>query len=114
MSGSADPRRTVRRKFPSLRADAFISPTDRAALRNLEHMPLLPALLRKFNEVAIDRFLYVQNSAECVRCGPRQLPTLYRLLQEACAILDVPAPELYLRHNPVYNAYTAGVNRTFI
>jgi Zn-dependent protease with chaperone function len=77
-------------------------------------MPLLPMLLRKFNEVAVDRVFYVENSAGCVRCGPRQLPTLYRLMQEACAILDTPEPELYLQRHAEYNAYTAGVERPFI
>jgi Zn-dependent protease with chaperone function len=106
--------RAVRRRFPGISADAFVSPTDRAALKNLEQMPLLPTLLRKFHEVAVDRIFYVENSAECVRCGPRQLPTLYRLMQEACAVLDVPEPELYLQRHAVYNAYTAGVERPFI
>jgi Zn-dependent protease with chaperone function len=104
----------VRRRFPSLGAEAFVSPTDRAALNNLQQMPLLPMLLRKFHEVAVDRVFYVENSAGCVRCGPRQLPTLYRLMQEACAILDMPEPELYLQRHAEYNAYTAGVDRPFI
>jgi Zn-dependent protease with chaperone function len=106
--------RTVRRRFPGITAEAFVSPTDRAALRNLQQMPLLPTLLRKFNEVAVDRIFTVENSAQCVRCGPRQLPTLYRLMQEACAVLDVPEPDLYLQRSSTYNAYTAGVERPFI
>jgi Zn-dependent protease with chaperone function len=114
MSSSGGRRRAVRRRLPGISAEAFVSPTDRAALKNLEQMPLLPALLRKFNEVALDRVFYVQNTAECVRCGPRQLPTLYRLMQEACAVLDVPEPELYLQRHAAYNAYTAGVERPFI
>jgi Zn-dependent protease with chaperone function len=114
MSSSEGRGRTVRRRFPSLGAEAFVSPTDRAALNNLQQMPLLPMLLRKFHEVAVDRVFYVENSAGCVRCGPRQLPTLYRLMQEACAILDMPEPELYLQRHAEYNAYTAGVERPFI
>lgn len=77
-------------------------------------MPLLPQLMRKFNEVAGDRIAYLQNSAASVRCGPRQLPTLYRLMQEACTILDVPEPELYLQRGPLDQTHTAGVGRPFI
>jgi Zn-dependent protease with chaperone function len=103
-----------RLRFPGLDVDSFISPRDRAALANLQKLPLLSPLVKKFNELAIDRVLYVQNSAESVRCGPRQFPTLHRLLQEACDILEAPEPELYLQYDGTYNSYTAGVNRTFI
>jgi len=91
-----------------------VSPADKSALDNLKRLPLLPVLLQKFNEHAIDRLLYVQNSAESVRCGPRQFQTVYYLLREAADILDVPEPELYLRYDYQYNAYTAGVQRTFV
>ena len=57
---------------------------------------------------------YVKNSAESVRCGPNQFPTLFRMMQEAADILDVPEPELYVKYDPSYNAYTAGVSKTFI
>ena len=40
MSSSEGRGRTVRRRFPSLGAEAFVSPTDRAALNNLQQMPL--------------------------------------------------------------------------
>jgi Zn-dependent protease with chaperone function len=101
-------------RFPFLSCEAFVSDADRAALANLQRLPLLPVLLRKFNEFAIDRVFYVQNTAEAVRCGPRQFSTLYNVMREAADILHVPEPELYVRYDPAYNAYTAGVNRTFI
>jgi len=103
-----------RTRFPFLCADAFVCPTDQAALNNLQKTPLLPMLVRKFNEYAVDRIFYVNNSAESVRCGPRQFPTLYKIMREAASILDVPEPELYVKYHYSYNAYTAGVNRPFI
>lgn len=114
MALSSGGGRAQRRSLTGISAEAFVSPRDRAALTSLEQMPLLPQLIRKFNEVAGDRVAYVQNSAASVRCGPRQLPTLYRLMQEGAEILDVPEPEIYLQRDPVENAYTAGVSRTFI
>ena len=42
-------------------------------------MPLLPALVRLFNEYAIDHVLYSLNSAESIRCGPRQFRSLYHI-----------------------------------
>jgi Zn-dependent protease with chaperone function len=106
--------RAQRRRLPQISAEAFISPRDRAALASLQQMPLLPQLVRKFNEVAGDRIAYLQSSAASVRCGPRQLPTLNRLLVEACEILDVPEPELYLQREAHDYGYTAGVSRPFV
>src|ERR1051326_6634912 len=114
MNSSQGRNRVVRRRLHGIAAPTFMSSMDQTALRNLQQLPLLPVLVRKFNEIAVDRLLYVQNSAGSVRCGPRQLPSLHRLLQEACEILDVPEPELYLRQGESANASTAGVSRTFI
>jgi Zn-dependent protease with chaperone function/RNA polymerase subunit RPABC4/transcription elongation factor Spt4 len=104
----------TRIRFPLISSEAFVAQTDKAALQNLQKLPLLPMLMRKFNEFAVDRVFYAQNSAESVRCGPKQFPTLYEMMRESCAILHIPEPELYVRYDHVYNAYTAGVNRTFI
>lgn len=101
-------------RFPGMSADAFISQTDQAAMLNLKRIPLLPWVLRKFHEHTVDHVLYAYNSSESVRCSPKQFPTLYRLLREGCEVLDMPEPELYVRYNPSYNAYTAGMERTFI
>jgi len=114
VSTSSSRGRAQRRSFPCISAEAFTSPRDRAALTSLQQTPLLPQLVRKFNEIAADRVAYLQNSAASVRCGPRQLPTLHRLMREACEILDVPEPELYLQRGADDHAYTAGVSRIFI
>src|SRR5262249_41850418 len=95
-------------------AAAFVSDRDRAALSALQKTPMLPVLVRKFNEYAVDKIFYVRNSAESIRCGPSQFPTLYAMMREAASILDVPEPELYVKYSFEYNAYTAGVNKTFI
>lgn len=102
------------RTFPHLAAEAFVSDTDKAALTNLQKMPLLPMLVRKFNEFAADRIFYVQNSERAARCGPNQFGTLHGILKEACDVLHVAEPELYLMYSESFNAYTAGVNRTFV
>lgn len=101
-------------KLKGLTPEAFIWPADKAALANLTKLPVLPQLVRKFNELAFDRIYYVHNTASAVRCGPRQMNTLYRLLREACKVLDLAEPELYVRQGFHPNAFTAGVERPFI
>lgn len=101
-------------KLKGISPEAFIWPADKIALANLTRLPVLPQLVRKFNELTLDRIYYVHNTASAVRCGPRQLSTLYRLQREACKVLDVPEPELYVRYDFQPNAFTAGVERPFI
>jgi Zn-dependent protease with chaperone function len=103
-----------RKRLPGITADAFVSETDRWALDKLKRIPLLPLLIQKFYEVGLDRWFYCYNMATSVRCGPRQYPTLYRVMQESCEILDMPEPELYITSNPFPNAWTSGVERPYI
>lgn len=101
-------------RLPGLTADAFVSDSDRWALDKLKAVPLLPVAMRKFYEVGFDRFFYVRNMASSVRCGPRQYPTLHRIMRECCEILDMPEPELYLASSPFPNAYAGGVERPYV
>jgi Zn-dependent protease with chaperone function len=105
---------TDRRRLPGLPASAFVSDADRWALEKLQTVPLLPIVLRKFYEVGFDRWFYCMNMSMSVRCGPNQYPTLYRILQESCEVLDMPEPELYLTSNPFPNAFAGGVERPYI
>ena len=103
-----------RRILTGLRADDFVSDADRWALDKLKKVPLLPLVIRKFHEVGFDRWFYCMNMSMSVRCGPRQYPTLYRMLEESCKTLDMPVPELYLSNNPIPNAFAGGVERPYI
>ncbi|MBS1706708.1 MAG: M48 family metallopeptidase [Armatimonadetes bacterium] len=103
-----------RKRFPGITAAAFVSEADRSALEALRRVPLLPQVVQKFYEIGADRWMYCWNMAMSVRCGPRQYKTLYEILRESCAILDVPEPELYVTNNPFPNAFAGGVERPYI
>lgn len=93
---------------------AFISEGDRVALAALKRVPLLPVVVQKFYEVGLDRWLYCYNMSMSIRCGPKQMGTVYGILRESCAILDMPEPELYVTSNPFPNAFAGGVERPYI
>lgn len=112
-TGSAWDAKT-RQYLPHISANAFVSETDKAALTNIQKIPLLSQIVRKFHELAWDKIAYARNSAESVRCGPNQFPTLYNMMRESCAILHITEPELYIKQSEVFNAYTSGTNQTFI
>ena len=103
-----------RKILSGITADAFVSDADRWALDKLKKVPLLPLVIRKFHEVGFDRWFYCMNMSMSVRCGPRQYPTLFKMLEESCKVLDMPVPELYLSNNPIPNAFAGGVERPYI
>lgn len=107
-------RMSARQVLKGLTAADFVSDADRFALDKLKKIPLLPKLIEKFYEVGFDRWFYCMNMSMSVRCGPKQYPTLHRILQESCEVLDMPEPELYIASNPFPNAWTGGVERPYI
>ncbi len=103
-----------RKRFDGISAEAFIADTDKWALDKLEKIPLLPKIIHKFYELGLDRWFYCYNMSMAVRCGPTQYKTLYDIMRESAAILDMPEPELYLTSNPFPNAWTSGVERPYV
>jgi Zn-dependent protease with chaperone function len=49
-----------------------------------------------------------------VRVGPAQFADLHALVEECAAVLNLPAPEVYVVNSPSFNAMTFGVERPFI
>src|SRR5204862_6561986 len=103
-----------RHRFPGLDPVVLQHPYDRAALGALQRIPGFDIVIRKFLELFPERVAYIQNVAQTVRVTPTQCPKLYLQLEEACQILDVRQPELYVAQFPVANAYTSGRDHPYI
>lgn len=103
-----------RKILTGLTAEAFTSDADHWALDKLKKVPLFPTIVQKFFEYGFDRWLYCMNMSMSVRCGPNQYKTLYGILEDACRVMDMPVPELYVTSNPKPNAFAGGVERPFI
>jgi len=104
----------TRRKFPRISSAAFEHPADRAALEAVRKIPLLDKVFTKFLELGIERMFRIQLLGQCVHVTPKQCPKVYKLFKEACDILDMQEPDLFLMGRPVPNAFTFGVERPFI
>src|SRR5438132_7518973 len=102
------------RRFPGLDPAALQHPYDRAALNTLQKVPGLDIVVRKFIELFPERVAYIQNVAQTIRVSKTQCPQLYVQLREACAILDMREPELYVAHNPLPNSWTSGHDHPYI
>ncbi|GAC1356511.1 MAG: M48 family metallopeptidase [Ktedonobacteraceae bacterium] len=103
-----------RHRFPGLDPIALQHPYDRVALSALQKVPGLDIVVRKFIELFPERIAYIQNVAQTVRVSSKQCSQLYKSLQEACEILDVREPEMYVAQSPIANAYTSGHDHPYI
>lgn len=89
-----------------LRANHFRHPLDLRATESLKQLPGMELAIRALLRPTAEQFFYLENIATSVLVGPRQLPHIHGLLVEACKILDLEEPQLYVKQHPVPNAYT--------
>lgn len=89
-----------------LKADHFRHPLDLEATSTLKQLPGLDIMIRTALGPVAEQVFYLDNISASVLVGDRQLPDLHNLLLEACRILDLDPPQLYVRQHPVPNAYT--------
>lgn len=89
-----------------LKADGFRHPLDLEATNTLKQLPGLDVFIRSVLGSVGEQFFYLNNIASSVLVSEKQLPDLHKLLVEACKVLDLEPPQLYVQQNPVPNAYT--------
>lgn len=89
-----------------LNADHFRHPLDKQATQALKKLPGLDVAIRSLLGPMGEQFFYLENIAASVLVGPTQLPELYSAMVEACEVLDLEVPQLYIKQHPVPNAYT--------
>jgi Zn-dependent protease with chaperone function len=89
-----------------LKANDFRHPIDLEATNSLKQLPGLDIAVRSLLGSVAEEFFYLNNIGASVLVGEKQLPDLHNLLLEACRVLDLEPPQLYIQQNPVPNAYT--------
>jgi len=102
------------RALPGLTVETFRHPSDLRATEALQKIPGLDKLMTKILEVGLERLAYVENVASNLRVTTKMFGRLHKSLTWACKILDVNEPELYVKVDPVPNAWTFGQTKPFI
>ena len=102
----SDNRPSAKTSLIGLTADHFRHPLDKQATQVLKQLPGLDIAIRSLLGPMGEQFFYLENIAASVLVGPTQLPNIYNLLVEACEVLDLEVPQLYIKQHPVPNAYT--------
>lgn len=86
------------RVFKNLSGDDFRHSIDQQTTAMLRGLPGLEMVARTvLGGPGVEHALYLENISAALLVGPNQLPTLHKLLQEACACLNMTPPALYVR-----------------
>ncbi|KAL3143948.1 hypothetical protein ABBQ32_003762 [Trebouxia sp. C0010 RCD-2024] len=96
-------------KFQGLDGDDFRHPLDQQNTRLLKVLPGLEAMAKNVLGPVAEQVLLLENIGTSVLVGPEQLPSLHRLLLTAASTLQMDPPDLYIKQNPVPNAYTLAI-----
>lgn len=107
---------TNKQALLGLKADDFRHSWDLKATQNLKQIVGLDIAIRSFLGSIAEDFFYLNNISSSILVGQKQLPEIHNLLLDACKILDLEAPQLYIQQNPLPNAYTLAMrgNKPFI
>lgn len=95
--------------FPNLQADDFRHPLDRQNTALLRAVPGLNEFGKMLLGPVSEQVMLLENIGTSVLVTENQLSDLHQLMVEAANILCIEVPDLYVRQNPVPNAYTLAI-----
>ncbi|KAL5724817.1 Plastoglobule-localized metallopeptidase 48 [Ranunculus cassubicifolius] len=95
--------------FRNLDADDFRHPLDKQNTLVLRAIPGLNELGKIVLGNVAEQVMVLENIGTSVLVAENQLSSLHKLMVEAAEILNIEAPDLYVRQSPVPNAYTLAV-----
>jgi hypothetical protein len=102
--------------FKNLQSDMFSHPLDKTITRQLSTLPWVANAVKK-SLATVENSFVINNLESTVLVSSKQMPLLYSSLQQACSVLNIKSPpELYVKQNPIPNAYTLAIDgrRPFI
>ncbi|KAI3417922.1 Ste24 endopeptidase [Psidium guajava] len=116
-SGPAGRRRGLRSSvcraagvvFRDLDADDFRHPLDKQNTLILRAIPGLNDIGKALLGTVTEQVMLLENIGTSVLVSKNQLSDLHQLMIEAAHILNIEAPDLYVRQSPVPNAYTLAI-----
>ncbi len=96
--------------FSQIHPRAFAHSYDRGATSAFEKVPLLPDLLKKISQFRLEERFRAHHMYNSVQIGPRQLPSLWRMVHGVAERLAIPAPATYVTRSGGANAFAFGKN----
>ncbi|CAK9143309.1 unnamed protein product [Ilex paraguariensis] len=96
--------------FCNLDADDFRHPLDKQNTLILRAIPGLNEVGKALLGTVAEQVMLLENIGTSILVSENQLPELHQLMVEAARVLNVEAPDLYVRQSPIPNAYTLAIS----
>jgi Zn-dependent protease with chaperone function len=94
--------------FSQIHPLAFAHPSDKKASSAFAQIPLLPELLKKVSQFGVEERFRAHHMYNSVQLGPRQFPSIWRMVNEVAERLCIPAPRTYISRQGEANAFAFG------
>jgi Zn-dependent protease with chaperone function len=94
--------------FSQIHPRAFAHPADKGAMSAFAQIPMLPELLRKVSQLSFEERLRAHHMLNSVQLGPRQFPSIWRMVHGVAERLGIPAPKTYVSRQGAANAFAFG------
>jgi len=91
-------------------ATRYVYSADLMMLRSFRSMPAVESVSTSLVRMNLE-MLRGSLLGSCVKVTSSQFPSLYKLIAECAATLQVPVPQVYVANSPVMNAYTFGTDQ---
>lgn len=88
---------------------AFAHPHDEAATAALEKVPFLATVLKKVNQLRVEERFRAEQMYNSIRLGPRQIPSLWRMVNDVAERFGMPRPAAYVARSGTANAFAFGL-----
>ena len=92
----------------------FQHPLDLAAVQNLSKVKGMDLFTKKFMELGLEKIMLIQNIGSCLRVSETQVPSIWKTYKEACDVLELDPPDLFIQNSPFPNAFTYGYTKPFV
>lgn len=89
-------------------AESYQHEADKKALAALKKIPFFDKICSKCLEIFNETPNRVFNMSSCVRVTEKQLPKIYKMVENACIKLGISIPDIYISLDRSPNAYTSG------
>jgi Zn-dependent protease with chaperone function len=90
--------------------DSFAHPHDLKASRALREVPFLDKILEQVGRLHMEKKWRAHHMKSSIRLGPRQLPTLWRLVNHVAERFAMPLPQVFVSAEGGTNAFAFGMH----
>ncbi len=94
--------------------EEYSVPIDNAVIRELNSLPVLPNLVSSVIQYWNTPITRAQLLGNGIKLSATQGTSIFKIAEECGRLLGVPIPEIFVKQDPTYNAYTLGSNEEHV